>query len=222
MNVNIEASWQGVLQETFSEDYFIKLTEFVKEEYAHHVCLPKGNEIFNAFKYTPFDDVKVVIIGQDPYPNPGHAHGLCFSVQKHVKPFPPSLKNIFAEIKQDIGIDFPKDGNLTSWASQGILLLNAVLTVRSGLSRSHQGKGWERFTNTVIKTISDRKENVVFLLWGGDAKKNEKLIDASKHLILKSGHPSPLSANRGYWFGNRHFSETNNYLKAHHLDEIVW
>ncbi len=222
MKVNIETSWQGVLEETFSEDYFVKLAEFVKEEYAHYACLPKGSEIFNAFEYTPFADVKVVILGQDPYPTPGHAHGLCFSVQPHVKPFPPSLKNIFAEIKQDIGTDFPENGNLVRWAKQGVLLLNAVLTVRSGLSRSHQGKGWERFTNTVIKKISDHKENVVFLLWGGDAKKKEKLIDPSKHLILKSGHPSPLSANRGYWFGNKHFSKTNQYLKEHHLDEIAW
>ncbi len=222
MDVKIEESWKEVLKNEFKKEYFSDLTSFVKEEYATHHCLPKGKEIFNAFKFTPFDKVKVVIIGQDPYPTPGHAHGLCFSVQEHVKPFPPSLQNIFREIQTDLGIPFPDNGNLERWAKQGVLLLNAVLTVRAGQSRSHQGKGWEIFTNAVIKKISDEKENIIFLLWGGDAKKKIPLIDASKHHILTSGHPSPLSANRGYWFGNRHFSKTNKILQSIGSKEIKW
>lgn len=222
MEVKIEDSWKEVLKEEFEKDYFVKLTRFVKEEYARHLCLPKGKEIFNAFKFTPFDKVKVVIIGQDPYPTPGHPHGLCFSVQKEVKPFPPSLINIFQEIQNDTGTPFPENGNLERWAKQGVLLLNAVLTVRAGQSRSHQGKGWEIFTNAVIKKISEEKENIVFLLWGGDAKKKAPLIDAKKHHILTSGHPSPLSANRGYWFGNKHFSKTNKILQSAGLKEIEW
>ncbi len=222
MDVKIEESWKEVLKEEFDKEYFVELSAFVKEEYAKTLCLPKGKEIFNAFKYTPFDQVKVVIIGQDPYPTPGHAHGLCFSVQEHVKPFPPSLQNIFREIQTDLGLPFPDNGNLERWAKQGVLLLNAVLTVRAGQSRSHQGKGWEIFTNAVIKSISDKKENVVFLLWGGDAKKKSALIDRSKHHVLMSGHPSPLSANRGYWFGNKHFSQTNKILQSVGLKEIKW
>jgi len=222
MDVKIEDSWKEVLKEEFEKDYFHKLIDFVKAEYKETLCLPKGKEIFNAFKHTPFNDVKVVIIGQDPYPTPGHAHGLCFSVQKEVKPLPPSLQNIFREIQTDIGIPFPKNGNLERWANQGILLLNTVLTVRAGQSRSHQGKGWEQFTNSIIKNISDKKENIVFLLWGGDAKKKVSLIDSKKHHILTSGHPSPLSANRGYWFGNKHFSKTNKILQSVEKEEIKW
>jgi uracil-DNA glycosylase len=222
MEVKIEDSWKEVLKDEFEKDYFKNLAEFIKKEYATHLCLPKGKEIFNAFSYTPFNQVKVVIMGQDPYPTPGHAHGLCFSVQKDVKPFPPSLQNIFREIQTDLNRPFPDNGNLERWAKQGVLLLNAVLTVRAGQSRSHQGKGWEIFTNAVIKKISDEKKNVVFLLWGGDAKKKASLIDSSKHHILTSGHPSPLSANRGYWFGNKHFSKTNKILQSVGLKEIEW
>ncbi len=222
MDVKIEGSWKEVLKEEFEKDYFKKLASFVKEEYTNNLCLPKGKEIFNAFNYTPFSHTKVVIIGQDPYPTPGHAHGLCFSVQKEVFPFPPSLQNIFREIRDDLGLPFPNNGNLVRWADQGVLLLNAVLTVRAGQSRSHQGKGWEIFTNAAIQKISEEKENVVFLLWGGDAKKKTALINKDKHFVLTSGHPSPLSANRGYWFGNKHFSKTNKILQSLGLKEIEW
>ena len=222
MNVKIEESWKAILKDEFEKPYFESLVQFVKSEYRNHTCFPKGNEIFNALDHTPFNDVKVVIMGQDPYPNPGHAHGLCFSVQEHVKPFPPSLVNIFKEIHRDIGKPIPENGSLIRWAQQGVLLLNAVLTVRKGQPRSHQGKGWESFTNAIIKKISDEKEDVIFLLWGGDAKKKIKLIDANKHHILTSGHPSPLSANRGYWFGNQHFSKTNKILQSIGKKEIVW
>jgi len=222
MDVKIEESWKEQLKEEFDKDYFRELTSFVKQEYSKYQCLPKGKEIFNAFHYTPFDEVKVVIIGQDPYPTPGHAHGLCFSVQEHVKPFPASLKNIFREIQTDLGKEIPENGSLIRWAKQGVLLLNAVLTVRAGQPRSHQGKGWEKFTNSVIQKLSAEKENLVFLLWGGDAKKKIPLIDQSKHLILTSGHPSPLSANKGYWFGNKHFSKTNNFLREKGKNEINW
>jgi len=222
MNVKIEASWQNTLQEEFEKEYFHYLVDFVKKEYQNYQCLPKGKDIFNAMNFTPFDKVKVVIMGQDPYPTPGHAHGLCFSVQEQVKPLPKSLVNIFKEIQTDLGQDFPPNGSLIRWAKQGVLLLNAVLTVRAGQPRSHQGKGWEIFTNAIIQKISDEKENVVFLLWGGDAKKKKKLINSSKHLILESGHPSPLSANKGYWFGNKHFSKTNDFLQSKGLKKIIW
>ncbi len=222
MNVKIEPSWHQKLEDQFERPYFKQLTDFVKKEYQNHLCLPKGKDIFNAMNYTPFDQVKVVIMGQDPYPTPGHAHGLCFSVQEQVRPLPPSLVNIFKEIEQDLGQPFPENGYLIRWAQQGVLMLNAVLTVRSGKPRSHQGKGWETFTNEIIKKISEHKENVVFMLWGGDAKKKKALIDTSKHLILESGHPSPLSANRGYWFGNKHFSKTNNFLQSKGLEKIIW
>ena len=222
MKVKIEPSWQVQLKDEFEQDYFKNLVQFVKQEYHTHTCLPNGRDIFNAMNYTPFDKVKVVIMGQDPYPTPGHAHGLCFSVQEHVQPLPPSLVNIFREIEQDLGQPFPPNGSLVRWAQQGVLLLNAVLTVRAGQPRSHQGKGWEIFTNQIIKKISEHKENVVFLLWGGDEKKKKNLIDTQKHLVLESGHPSPLSANRGYWFGNRHFSKTNNFLQSKGLEKIIW
>ncbi len=222
MDVKIESSWKEILKDEFEQDYFKNLVSFVKQEYRTQICFPKGKEIFNALNHTPFKDVKLVIMGQDPYPNPGHAHGFCFSVQEQVKPFPPSLINIFREIEQDLGKSFPENGTLTRWADQGVLLLNAVLTVRKGQPRSHQGKGWEKLTNKIIEKISQEKENVVFLLWGGDAKRKEQLIDTNKHYILKSGHPSPLSANRGYWFGNKHFSKANSYLKSKGLKEISW
>ncbi len=222
MNVKIETSWKNLLADEFEKPYFNALTDFVKKEYKHYHCLPKGKDIFNALEYTPFDNVKVVIMGQDPYPTPGHAHGLCFSVQEQVKPFPPSLINIFKEIQTDVGQDFPDNGSLVRWAKQGVLLLNTVLTVRAGQPRSHQGKGWEIFTNEIIRKISEQKENVVFMLWGGDAKKKKKLIDTDKHFILESGHPSPLSANRGYWFGNKHFSKANNFLQSKGIKPISW
>ena len=222
MSVKIEPSWHRVLNDEFEKEYFKELTNFVRNEYRQYTCYPKGSEIFNAMNYTPFEQVKVVIMGQDPYPNPGHAHGLCFSVQEHVKPFPPSLINIFKEIENDTGVPFPPNGSLIRWAKQGVLLLNAVLTVRRGQPRSHQGKGWELFTNAIIKKISEQKENVVFLLWGGDAKRKKTLIDVNKHYILESGHPSPLSANRGYWFGNKHFSKTNKFLQSKGMKEIKW
>jgi len=212
MNVNIHESWKSLLQPEFEKPYFKDLVEFVKGEYSKHQCFPPGSQIFNAFEHCHFDDVKVVIIGQDPYHDNGQAHGLCFSVNDGIK-HPPSLVNIFKEIEQDLGIKYPKSGNLLRWADQGVLLLNATLTVRAHQAGSHQNKGWETFTDAVIKVISDKKINVVFLLWGGYAKQKAKLIDVQKHKILQSGHPSPLSANRGMWFGNKHFSKTNSLLQ---------
>ena len=221
MKVNIHQSWQKVLQEEFDKDYFKELVQFVKQEYQKTTCYPPGNLIFNAFDHCPFDATKVVILGQDPYYGKGQAHGLCFSVPDHI-PQPPSLENIFKEIKTDIGKPVPQSGNLTRWADQGVLLLNATLSVRAHQAGSHQNKGWEKFTNRVIQTLSEEKESLVFLLWGGFAKKKQSLIDKNKHLILTSGHPSPLSANKGYWFGNKHFSKTNEYLASKGLKEIEW
>ncbi|MBS9774387.1 MAG: uracil-DNA glycosylase [Tenacibaculum sp.] len=221
MQVNIEESWQKVLQPEFEKDYFKNLVEFVKEEYTNYTCYPKGKNIFSAFDYCPFNDVKVVIIGQDPYHGVGQANGLCFSVYEGVA-HPPSLINIFKEIEEDLKIPYPKSGDLSRWAKQGVLLLNATLTVRQAQAGSHQNKGWEQFTDAVIEIISNQKENVVFLLWGGYAKKKGAKIDKNKHHILSSGHPSPLSANRGYWFGNKHFSKTNDFLKSKNLTEIKW
>ncbi|MAN26571.1 MULTISPECIES: uracil-DNA glycosylase [Mesonia] len=221
MKVNIDESWKSELKEEFEKPYFVQLTEFVKNEYQSHRCYPKGKAIFAAFDYCKFDDLKVVIIGQDPYHGVDQANGLCFSVKDHIA-MPPSLINIFKEIEQDLTKPFPKTGNLERWAKQGVLLLNATLTVRAHQAGSHQGKGWEQFTDQVISTISAKKENVVFLLWGGFAKKKAQLIDKNKHHILTSGHPSPLSANRGYWFGNKHFSKTNAFLKSKHLEPVEW
>lgn len=221
MNVKIADSWKLLLEEEFNKPYFENLTNFVKNEYAVNTCYPKGNQIFNAFNLCSFNNLKVVIIGQDPYHGEGQAHGLCFSVPEGIA-HPPSLINIFKEIETDLYIPYPKSGNLERWAKQGVLLLNATLTVKAHNAGSHQGKGWEQFTDEVISIISKNKENVVFLLWGGFAKKKSALIDNKKHCILTSGHPSPLSANRGYWFGNKHFSRTNNYLKEHKLEEINW
>lgn len=221
MKVNIDQSWQKVLQDEFDKDYFKELVQFVKQEYQNTTCYPPGNLIFNAFDHCLFDDTKVVILGQDPYHGKGQAQGLCFSVPDGIAQ-PPSLENIFKEIEQDIGTSRPNSGDLTRWADQGILLLNATLTVRAHQAGSHQGKGWEKFTNRVIESLSAKKENLVFLLWGGFAKKKQSLIDKNKHLILTSGHPSPLSANKGYWFGNKHFSKTNEYLAANGLKGINW
>lgn len=221
MQVNIEQSWKEILSDEFEKPYFNDLITYVKQEYASHKCFPPGKQIFAAFDHCPFDNVEVVIIGQDPYHGAGQAHGLCFSVNDGIS-FPPSLRNIFQEISNDIGKPIPSSGNLERWADQGVLLLNAVLTVREGQAESHKGKGWEKFTDAVIQKISDKKENVVFLLWGGYAKKKGAKIDRSKHFILESGHPSPLSANQGLWFGNKHFSKANEYLKQKGKREIEW
>ncbi len=221
MFVKIDSSWHQVLSAEFEKPYFEALTAFVKNEYATRTCFPKGNQIFSAFDHCSFDEVKVVIIGQDPYHGLGQANGLCFSVNDGVA-FPPSLINIFKEIQTDLQKDFPLTGNLERWADQGVLLLNATLTVRQGEAGSHQNKGWETFTDAVIQKISDEKEHVVFLLWGGFAKKKGAKIDRSKHHVLETGHPSPLSANRGLWFGNKHFSKTNAYLESLGKDGIDW
>ena len=220
MNLVLHQSWKSFLQPEFEKQYFKDLIEFVKSEYRTHQCFPKEADIFNAFNYCHFNDVKVVIIGQDPYHGIGQANGLCFSVNDGIS-HPPSLINIFKEIEQDLGIPYPKSGNLIPWANQGVLLLNATLTVRAHNAASHQKKGWEQFTDRVIKTISTEKTNVIFLLWGGFAKKKKKLIDTNKHFVLETGHPSPLSANRGYWFGNKHFSKTNFQLQQVDVDAPV-
>ncbi|TKD65994.1 uracil-DNA glycosylase [Flavobacterium sp. ASW18X] len=221
MEVTIEKSWKTALKKEFEAPYFKALTAFVKEEYQQNTCYPQGKDIFAAFDFCPLPKVKVVLIGQDPYHGPNQAHGLCFSVNEGI-PHPPSLINIFKELEQDVGKPYPTSGNLVSWARQGVLLLNATLTVRRGEAGSHQKKGWETFTDAVIKTISDKREGVIFLLWGGYAKKKSKLIDQNKHHILSSGHPSPLSANRGYWFGNKHFSKANELLTVLNKEEISW
>ncbi|MCH4823139.1 uracil-DNA glycosylase [Gramella lutea] len=221
MNVRIHPSWKSELDTEFEKDYFKELIGFVKQEYSEHKCFPPGSEIFAAFDHSVFQDTRVVILGQDPYHGIDQANGLCFSVRDGIT-FPPSLINIFKEIQNDLGKPLPSTGNLERWADQGVLLLNATLTVRAHQAGSHQNKGWEKFTDQVIKLISEKKENVVFMLWGGYAKKKAKLIDASKHLILTSGHPSPLSANRGYWFGNSHFSKANDYLVSKGKKQIDW
>ncbi len=221
MQVNIHSSWKSVLDSEFEKKYFTELISFVKQEYATKKCFPKGAQIFSAFDHCPFDDVKIVIIGQDPYHGFGQANGLCFSVNDGVA-FPPSLLNIFKEIEQDLGIPFPQSGNLERWANQGILLLNATLTVRESEAGSHQNRGWETFTDAVIQKISEEKQNVVFLLWGGFAKKKGAKIDRTKHFVLETGHPSPLSANRGLWFGNKHFSKTNQFLQSINKKQIDW
>jgi uracil-DNA glycosylase len=221
MDVKIHSSWQTVLSGEFDKPYFKHLISFVKAEYASKRCFPKEDEIFAAFDHCHFDDVKVVIIGQDPYHGFGQANGLCFSVNDGIA-FPPSLINIFKEIQTDLDLPFPKTGNLERWADQGVLLLNATLTVREGEAGSHQNKDWETFTDAVIQKISDEKQNVVFLLWGGFAKKKGARINREKHYVLEAGHPSPLSANRGFWFGNRHFSKTNDYLKSLGKQPIKW
>lgn len=220
MNVQIEESWKQRLQPEFEKEYFKTLTDFVREEYAKGPVYPPGKLIFNAFNLCPFDRVKVVIIGQDPYHGPGQAHGLCFSVNDGVA-FPPSLVNIFKEIKSDIGTDMPASGNLTRWAQQGVLLLNATLTVRAHQAGSHQNHGWETFTDAAIRLLAEGKEHLVFILWGAYAQRKGAFIDRNRHLVLTSAHPSPLSAYNGF-FGNKHFSRTNDYLTAHGETPIVW
>lgn len=221
MKVTIHDSWKEVLQAEFEKPYFEALTQFVKQQYTENTCYPKGKEIFAAFDHCPLNEVKVVIIGQDPYHGVGQANGLCFSVHDGIG-HPPSLVNIFKEIEQDLGTPYPISGNLERWAAQGVLLLNATLTVRAGQAGSHQGQGWETFTDAVIKAVSEHCNQVVFMLWGGYAKKKATLIDSSKHCILSSGHPSPLSANKGYWFGNKHFSQANAYLISAGKKAIQW
>lgn len=221
MKADIHPSWLPYLQEEFNKPYFKNLMEFVNQEYQTHLCFPPKNEIFNAFNVCNFNDVKVVIIGQDPYHGFNQANGLCFSVNDGVK-HPPSLVNIFKEIEADLGIPYPESGNLMRWAKQGVLLLNATLTVRAHKAGSHQKKGWETFTNAVIKQLNANKTNLIFLFWGGYAKQKTKLIDKEKHQVLTSGHPSPLSANRGYWFGNKHFSKTNYLLEQVSQLPLIW
>lgn len=220
MNVRMEVQWKEKLREEFSKDYFANLTTFVREEYTRYRIYPPGGEIFRAFDQCPFEQVRVVIIGQDPYHGPGQANGLCFSVRKGI-PFPPSLINIFKEIESDLGKKMPVDGDLEKWARQGVLLLNATLTVRANTPGSHQNKGWETFTDMAIRKLSEEKENLVFMLWGSYAQRKGEIIDTSRHLVLKSAHPSPLSAHRGF-FGNRHFSKANTYLRSKGMGEIDW
>lgn len=221
MEVQLEAGWKQVLEVEFAKPYFEDLIRFVKSEYLQHTCFPKGKDILAAFEYCRWEEVKVVIIGQDPYHGPGQANGLCFSVHDQVQ-HPPSLINIFKELETDLGKPYPVSGDLSHWAKQGVLLLNATLTVRAHEAGSHQNKGWETFTDAVIQQISLHKKQVVFLLWGNYAKNKGKYIDTSQHFILQTGHPSPLSANRGLWFGNKHFSKTNDILKRVGKKEIVW
>ncbi len=221
MDVKIENSWKQRLLKEFEQPYFLRLTEAVRSEYRSTTCYPPGSLIFNAFNLCPFDHVKVVIIGQDPYHEPGQAHGLSFSVQDGV-PFPPSLQNIFREIHDDVGAPIPTTGNLTRWAQQGVLLLNATLTVRAHLANSHARLGWQTFTDAAIRALAAEREHLVYLLWGGYARGKSYMIDKTKNLVLESVHPSPLSANRGGWFGNHQFSQTNRYLIDHGMTPIEW
>lgn len=220
MNVQIEESWKEALMPEFSKDYFIRLTDFVRKEYHETTVYPPGKLIFNAFNLCPFDKVKVVIIGQDPYHGPGQAHGLCFSVNDGIQP-PPSLVNIFKEINSDLGKPVPQSGNLTRWAEQGVLLLNATLTVRAHQAGSHQRRGWEEFTDAAIRKLAEEKSNLVFILWGSYAQKKGAFIDRNRHLVLTSVHPSPLSAYNGF-FGNHHFSLANDYLMKNGKTAIDW
>ena len=220
MDVKIDATWKSKLTGEFENAYFLKLTEFVRGEYISNTIYPPGSLIFNAFNLCPFNKVKAVIIGQDPYHGPGQAHGLCFSVRDGVG-FPPSLINIFKEIEMDLGIPASSSGNLERWAALGVLLLNATLTVRAHQAGSHQKKGWEQFTDGVISVLNRDKENLVFFLWGAYAQKKGESIDRTRHLVLESVHPSPLSASRGF-FGNKHFSRCNDYLKAHGIEPVNW
>jgi uracil-DNA glycosylase len=220
MDVKIETTWKSRLKDEFEKEYFLKLAEFIREEYKSNIIYPPASLIFNAFNLCPFQNVKAVIIGQDPYHGPCQAHGLCFSVMQGVD-FPPSLINIFKEIELDLGLKRPSSGNLERWANQGVLLLNATLTVRAHLAGSHQKKGWEEFTDSVISIINREKQNIVFFLWGAYAQKKGETIDRSRHLVLESVHPSPLSASRGF-FGNKHFSKCNEYLKVNGIKPINW
>ncbi|HZW77069.1 MAG TPA: uracil-DNA glycosylase [Flavobacteriaceae bacterium] len=221
MEINITGDWKQVLREEFEKPYFYDLMQFLRQEYEMNQCFPPWPQVFSAFNHTSFHDVKVVIIGQDPYHGPNQSHGLCFSVGEKV-PVPPSLRNIFMEIHNDVGIPIPKHGNLTHWADQGVLLLNATMSVRAHEAGSHQNKGWEKFTDAVIQNLSEKREGLVFMLWGGPAKKKGAKVNGEKHLILTSGHPSPLAANRGYWFGNKHFSKANSYLRSIGKEPVKW
>jgi uracil-DNA glycosylase len=223
MEVKMEDSWKLVLQEEFSKPYFTELTNFVKEQYSLKpgAIFPKGDQIFRALNTCPLKNVKVVILGQDPYPTRGHAHGLCFSVEENVKPFPKSLVNIFKEIESDLGQAFPENGSLVRWAEQGVLLLNAVLTVEEGMPESHARKGWEQLTDAIISALNNNSEHVVYLLWGSKAQEKASQVDSSKNLILKTVHPSPLSAYRGF-LGCKHFSKTNEYLLENGKSPIIW
>ncbi|MCI6550382.1 MAG: uracil-DNA glycosylase [Prevotella sp.] len=221
MDVKIENSWKERLGAEFDKQYFVDLTRLVREEYLRHPCYPPGRLIFNAFQLCPFDRVKVVIIGQDPYHEPGQAMGLSFSVPEGV-PAPPSLINIFKEIEMDLGIPVPSSGDLTRWAEQGVLLLNATLTVRAHQANSHQQLGWGTFTDAAIRALNEGRDHLVYLLWGGFARSKKYLIDTSRNLVLESVHPSPLSANRGGWFGNHQFSRCNAYLEQHGIEPVKW
>ena len=223
MEVKIESSWQQVLQSTFDQPFFKELTQFVKSEYETHPnhIFPKGSQIFRAFDVCPFDKVKVVILGQDPYPTRGHAHGLCFSCDSHVRPLPKSLQNIFKELEDDLGVKAPTNGDLSFWAEQGILMLNAILTVREGEPLSHANHGWERFTDAVIQQINEHLTGVIFILWGAPAQQKGRIIDESKHVVLRAPHPSPLSAYRGF-FGSKPFSKVNEILEKEGKETIRW
>jgi uracil-DNA glycosylase len=220
MDVKIEKTWKSQLQNEFEKDYFLKLIAYIRSEYEQQTIFPQGKLIFNAFEHCPFEKVRVVILGQDPYHEPGQAHGLCFSVQEGIKP-PPSLQNIFKEIRSDLGFQPEQSGNLERWANQGVLLLNATLTVRAHTAGSHQNKGWETFTDAVIHQLAEKREGIIYLLWGSYAQKKGCFIDETKNLVLKSVHPSPLSAHRGF-FGNNHFSKANEYLISQGLTPIDW
>ena len=221
MKVSIHNSWEKELRSVFKDQFFQTLVENVKYQYSNNTCYPPGKLIFKAFDDCPFDKIKVVVIGQDPYHGTGQANGLCFSVNDNIQ-HPPSLINIFKEIETDLNIPYPSSGDLTRWSKQGVFLLNSVLTVKANSAGSHKKIGWQKFTDIVINTISREKNNIVFLLWGNYAKEKAKLIDEKKHLILNSGHPSPLSANRGGWFGNKHFSLCNQYLVEKGIEKIIW
>ncbi len=221
MEIKIDNSWKEALKEEFTKEYFVRLTDFVRNEYKGTTPIyPPARLIFNAFDHCPFNDVKVVILGQDPYHGAGQANGLCFSVNKGV-PFPPSLNNIFKEIESDTGTPVPQDGDLTRWSNQGVLLLNATLTVRASQAGSHQKRGWEEFTDAAIRELATKRDNIVFILWGSYAQKKGAFIDRNRHLVLTSPHPSPLSAYQGF-FGNHHFSKANEYLKEHGKETIIW
>lgn len=221
MNVRIDTTWKSALADQWDQPYFEQLTEFVRSQYATRTIYPPGSRIFAAFDTTPFDAVRVVILGQDPYHGPGQANGLCFSVAPGVD-MPPSLVNIFKEVHDDVGSPMPATGDLTRWARQGVLLLNSTLTVEAHRAGSHQGHGWEQFTDAVVSAIASRRDHLVFMLWGNYAKNKGRYIDRSRHLVLTAAHPSPLSANRGGWFGCRHFSQANAYLSAHGMPPITW
>ena len=221
MNVKIDAAWKQHLYEEFDKPYFLQLTDAIRQEYQMGTCYPPGSLIFNAFNLCPFDQVKVVIIGQDPYHEPGQAHGLSFSVQDGIA-FPPSLQNIFKEIHDDLGTPIPTSGNLTRWAEQGVLLLNATLTVRAHQANSHASLGWQQFTDAAIRALAAQRQHLVYMLWGGYARSKAYMIDKQHNLVLESVHPSPLSANRGGWFGQHQFSRCNQYLQENGLSPIIW